>query len=112
MVRRWRVEFGDIEHRFVRLGEALRGELKRLGVRSKGRRRLAQELWTENVPLEVSRATRVLALKAGILAVEVDSAAMLSELVTYEKEAIRKRIAMAQGGGAVKDIRFYLKGKR
>ena len=111
MIKRSRVEFGDVESRFVRLGEVLRQELKRLGGQPKSRRRLVERLWTESVEPEVSRATRVLGLRAGILRVEVDSAALLSELAAYEKNAICERIRKAQGGGIVKDVRFYLKGK-
>ena len=62
--------------------------------------------WQEVVGDEIASHTRVIDVKGGILYVEVDSAPLLQELATYNRQQILEGVRKIGEFGNIQDIRF------
>ena len=62
--------------------------------------------WQEVVGDEIASHTRVIDVKGGILYVEVDSAPLLQELATYNRQQILEGVRRIGEFGNIQDIRF------
>lgn len=90
---------------FVPISEVLPELFKNLGL--DGRNREVQDVWREIAGEELSAMTRVAALRAGILTVEVSEAALLHELTIYYKRDFLKTLQQRLRG-RVRDLRFKI----
>jgi len=96
---------------FVKIGDVLRGEIRKLGLAKRARLSAVQTLWSEAIPPNLRLLTSVAGLSNGTLTIEVSNAALLSELTAYRKEELLANVRGQEGGERVRDIRFRLKGK-
>jgi predicted nucleic acid-binding Zn ribbon protein len=62
--------------------------------------------WAEAAGEELTRSTRVLALKRGVLEVEVRNAVLLAELAQFHKKGLLARLRKALPGVTLTDLRF------
>lgn len=62
--------------------------------------------WTEAAGPEVAAATRVLAIRRGVMEVEVKGAVLLQELAQYHKRGLLTRLRKAMPGVTLTDIKF------
>jgi len=101
----------DKKSPFVKLGDVLSLEAKRLGLAKGLRLRAFTALWRKAAPPELTRQTRPISYRAGTLMVEVDSAALMAELVNFRHKELLTLLRREPDGGRINDIRFQLKGK-
>ena len=101
----------DDECGFVKLGDALKKEIRRLGLNKNARLRKLDTAWASVVSKEMEPFTFVVSLRGGKLTVEVSNAAIMSELVNFHKVEILKKMNAVCEKVAISDIRFVLKGK-
>lgn len=62
--------------------------------------------WAEAAGPEVVAATRVLAIRRGVLEVEVKGAVLLQELAQFHKRGLLTRLRTAMPGVTLTDIKF------
>ncbi len=62
--------------------------------------------WAEAAGPEVAAATRVLAIRRGVLEVEVKGAVLLQELAQFHKRGLLTRLRTAMPGVTLTDIKF------
>jgi len=67
-----------------------------------------QETWRQSVGTRVAARTRVLELRGGVLRIGVASSALLSELVSFQKDALLKKMQVAYP--PIQDLKFLLRG--
>ncbi len=89
-----------------RLGEILgRLFVSRGWGRRQGRLHLEQA-WAEAVGTQQSRYTRVVAIRRGVLEVEVANSVLLQELAHFHKRKLLEQLRRRLPGTTLKDLRF------
>ncbi|HID23785.1 MAG TPA: DUF721 domain-containing protein [Planctomycetaceae bacterium] len=95
----------------IHVSQALSELIVRRGwSRSAGDRQL-QEVWEEAAGAKLSQRTRVLGMRDGVLRVGVAHAALLSELESFHKRDILKRIRAVRPDFRIRDLKFLLRGE-
>ena len=72
----------------------------------KTERQRLESAWAETAGEEVQKSTRVLAIKRGVLEVEVKSAVLMSELAQFHKRKLLAALRKALPGVTLTDIKF------
>jgi predicted nucleic acid-binding Zn ribbon protein len=88
-----------------RLGEALTGALRTMGLNSGLRGWEAVTGWSEVVGPQIARRARAARFHDGILWVEVDGSVWLHQLTMLKRDLLR-RIHERVGDGSVRDLKF------
>lgn len=64
------------------------------------------KVWTEQVPIELARKTRLVAISRGVLQVMVDSSSTLYELDRLLRQGLQTQIIRQHTGPAVRKIQL------
>ena len=72
----------------------------------KSERGRLEEAWTEAVGPEANPHTRVMALKRGVLEVEVRSSVLMQEMAQFRKRALLTALRAKLTGQTITDIKF------
>jgi predicted nucleic acid-binding Zn ribbon protein len=88
-----------------RLGEALSGALRTMGLDEGLRGWDAVSEWAEAVGPQIARRARARRFHDGILWVEVDGSVWLHQLTMLKRDLLR-RIHERLGAGSVRDLKF------
>ena len=91
------------------LGDAYKSFIKTSGIaRRSTRNREILTAWKDAVDGEIRRHTRISSFRSGVLTVEVDTPARLSELASFRQGTILKNLKEKTTPGLVTGIRFSL----
>lgn len=71
-----------------------------------------KEAWKEIAGERISENTRVVAMKRGVLELAVYNSAMLSELVSFQKQNLLKAYKKRFSKHGVRDFRFKLESRK
>lgn len=91
----------------ISLGDVLKNIIKNLGSKERLKEEEIIDAWAEVVGESASKHTRPASLKAGVLAVTIDSSAWLYELTTGKKRIVQK-LSEKLKGKKIKDVRFRM----
>ena len=92
------------------LGDAVDTLLWNMGKR--GHQSRIERQWREAVGPKAAAHTRVAAFSGMVLRVEVDSSALLHELVAFRRADLLERLRSGDRPLLVRDVRFELAGRR
>ncbi len=84
--------------------------LKRTGLKQRKRQGRVEQRWAEAAGEAVAAHTRVVEFAGMVLRVEVDSSALLSELVGFQRRRILEKLRAGPDPLWVRDVRFELGG--
>lgn len=90
------------------IGESLNEYLQASGLARAAEASAVFSAWRDSVTDEIARHTRVLGLRNNVLAVEVDSAALLQELSTFYRSQILEALKRKLSRSFICDVRFLL----
>lgn len=91
------------------LGDAVDTLLRNMGGR--GRQGRIERQWSEAVGPKAAAHTRVAAFQGMVLRIEVDSSALLHELVAFRRADLLERLRSGDRPLLVRDVRFELGGR-
>src|SRR5262245_44490752 len=94
------------EHGPERLAEILSRLFTARGWGRKQERLRLEQAWLEAAGAEVSRQTRIGAMRRGILEIEVSNAVLLQELTQFHKRKLLDQLKRKLMGLPLKDLRF------
>ncbi|WP_437187145.1 DUF721 domain-containing protein [Planctomicrobium sp. SH668] len=77
--------------------------------RVQGDRQL-HEIWRKVAGEDLSRETKVLSLKNGVLQIGVSSSALMSELAAFGKQELLERLQSDHADLRIKDLKFKRRG--
>ena len=105
----WFVDAGSEQTDPVTMREVVQELLKEISPTVRGKpamslRRL-ERMWNEVVGEELTRWTRVVRYRGGVLTVEVDSSPLLAELSGFAREGLLEHLA-AQGLEGIHELKF------
>ena len=69
-----------------------------------------ESVWRELAGAVVAAKTRVLGVKRGVLQVGVSNAPLLSELVSFHRESLLRKLQQQHASLKIRDLKFRLKG--
>lgn len=90
------------------LEQLVPGVMKSLGLEQRLQQSQVFFLWEKIVGADIARHAQPVALKNGLLSVNVDHPIWLSELDRYHKPLMLQQIQKAVGARAVRDIKFRI----
>jgi len=94
----------------VAVGDLIGQVVKQAGLEDGGKLAKLKRAWLEAVGKDFAGQTRLQGLKAGVLTVEVDSAALAQELSVYYKRQLLRRLG-EQTGVKLVDLRCRVVGR-
>ncbi len=92
-----------------RVGAFLGPALRKLGISERLGAARSLAAWSDTVGETIARRTETLGVRDGILWVAVDGSCWMQELAARRRE-ILARLAEKTGNGAIRDLRFVVKG--
>jgi predicted nucleic acid-binding Zn ribbon protein len=93
------------------VGPVLRRLLRDLRIEERRRGSGVAAAWEEAAGRDVASAARPVALRGGVLTVEVEGAALLQELRGFRAPALLEALRRAPGGEGVRSIRWVPAGR-
>jgi predicted nucleic acid-binding Zn ribbon protein len=70
-----------------------------------------EEMWRQAAGEEIAARTQAVAVKRGILEVHVADGVLLQELASFQKQRLIAELQRVTAPGAIKDLRFRLRGQ-
>jgi len=96
---------------FVKLGDVLKKQIRKLGLNKNVRLRRIDAMWEKATSREVADMTMVVSLKQGTLTVDVANSVLMAELTSFHKKDLLGKLRALAEEFVINDIRFRLKGK-
>ena len=90
------------------LGEVLGAFIRQTGMGQRGRQGKVEQRWRDAVGEAVAAHTRVVEFRGMVLRVDVDSSALLHELVSFRRVKILEKLRSGENPLPVRDVRFEL----
>ncbi len=91
-----------------RLDDVVQSFLRKTGLHRRAQQGQIEQRWREAAGAGIAAHTRVVAFRSTVLRVEVDSSALLHELVSFHRAAILSRLRSGDSPLLVRDVRFEL----